>query len=303
MRINPFDNKKPSSRKSAPASTRIDEVALHKLGETIRGLRKIQVEYDRVIDALREARQQQRALATPQPSDISLLVERELLEAAGDAEALAVFDHEHGSALAMQRAKDEAATAQAAALPDRIVALEALARRIAARMEETISPSDVEAQAEVLLVPYARRLEETARAHADALCQINAVASTLSTRLRILEYSTSSGRAGIHRPELLGRFQDRSDILPDMVTGIAYRDIRQINDSVMEHDPETTRRFGEQLDAVGITTDALRLYIASDEGRVYIPNEPAPKKIVDDPIVPNAAYIRDEPGNPSLRTS
>ena len=106
MNLFTHPKKKPTGQIGQPASkadSLLPPEPLAALHQLIAPMRERMKRYDEAIQALAVTRDRLLDLEDLPPPDMTFTVERELLAARGDAEALRAFDAEHGDSLAAER--------------------------------------------------------------------------------------------------------------------------------------------------------------------------------------------------------
>lgn len=125
---------------TAPATSAnpVDELQnLDGIAAMLQRLQAHNVQYQRGVDALVAARRIVKGWDVPKP-ELRWSVERNVLVAAGDAGALAAFDHDHADDLAREQAARQAASQQVFEALARIEALQQHLKTLAAEMKNDL---------------------------------------------------------------------------------------------------------------------------------------------------------------------
>lgn len=127
MNVNPFSKKaaataNPKPVKSASPLNEIGDVRA--VAQMFERLRQQNAQYNQAIAALVAANRITCGWDKPTQPEMTLTIQREVLMALGDVDALAKFDQEHQQALAQEQAARDKATQQVLEAPARVKALE-----------------------------------------------------------------------------------------------------------------------------------------------------------------------------------
>jgi len=254
--------------------------SLDGLTTMLAGMTRRDAAYQQAVKALTFARRRQRELSKASPPDMMLVVQRELLESGGDASALAAFDAEHGGALTAQQQAREAHEREVRELPSRIAALEQIIQQTATDMTANTNLSLIGSEAQKLFRPYAERVKDAGAAYVEALRQARTAAATLTSRLQVSEHDIYGTYFGLHKPELMEDV-DADELLPTMMAGIDFKELRDLNERAQETDDELSDALQAQLKQIG-ATGTLRIYRhnpAKSDQRIYAPDTiPLPRR-------------------------
>lgn len=248
----------PPKATSLPATSKqpADEICdLEALAAMLQQLQTRNQQYQRAIDALIAARRIVNGW-DPQPeAALVWSVRREVLASVGDQEALAQFDREHAQDLAAEQAARQAANQQALEAPARVKALEQYITDLAAEMVRDVDEGFI--------------FEE-----------MKTVESSLKGAFRLTHYSIQGDRRSTYDMTLIGKTRD-GDLLPNLIEGLAYEDLVDLNQAFHGRDPELSRQISQRLDAAGVPSGLLRVYhhgAANDERQIYAPDPNPPRK-------------------------
>lgn len=248
----------PPKATSLPATSKqpADEICdLEALAAMLQQLQTRNQQYQRAIDALIAARRIVNGW-DPQPeAALVWSVRREVLASVGDQEALAQFDREHAQDLAAEQAARQAANQQALEAPARVKALEQYITDLAAELVRDVDEGFI--------------FEE-----------MKTVESSLKGAFRLTHYSIQGDRRSTYDMTLIGKTRD-GDLLPNLIEGLAYEDLVDLNQAFHGRDPELSRQISQRLDAAGVPSGLLRVYhhgAANDERQIYAPDPNPPRK-------------------------
>jgi hypothetical protein len=265
------------------------------LRQLIAPMRERMKRYDEAIQALAVARDRLLDLEDLPPPDMTLAVERELLAARGDAEALRAFDAEHGESLAAEREQRMALSREREELPARVRALEALVTKIAGEMQEHITDLfRAHEQVEELFKPFAREALAAAQGYVSAVRRAHAAAHALTKVVGSYRYDLFGDLKEKMDPELYGlRGQD---VLPQGLVGCSYEELATLNHALNDLDMDVLQGLTAVLDAAGLTGERLRIYgppAKDDSRRIYVPENLQRKRVkqMPSPLSPAAAVV------------
>lgn len=247
-----------------------DLAALHQL---IAPMRERMQRYDEAIQALAVARDRLLDLEDLPLPDMTLTVERELIAARGDAEALRAFDAEHGESLAAERAQRTALLREREELPARVHALEALVTKIAGEMADHV-PDLFRAheQVEALFKPFAREALAAAQGYVRAVRRARTAAHALTKVVGAYRYDLFGDLKEKMEPELYGLRGD--DVLPQGLAGCGYEELATLNHEIDSLDTDLLQTLAATLEAAGLSGERLRIYgppAEDDPRRIYVP--------------------------------
>ena len=133
------------SKKSTEATANT-ECPLNEIGDVsavanmFERLRQQNAQYDQAIAALGAANRVTCGWDKPAEPEMTLTIQRDVLAALGDTDALARFDQEHQQALAQEQAARVKATQQVLEAPTRVKALEQYLNDLAGQMVDAEAP-------------------------------------------------------------------------------------------------------------------------------------------------------------------
>lgn len=142
----------------AASANPVDDLQnLDAIGSMLQRLHARNVQYQRGIDALVAARRIVKGWDVPKP-ELRWSVERDVLVAVGDAEALAAFDRDHADDLAREQAARQAASQQVFEAPARVKALEQHLKTLATEMMRDLDEGFIHDELVRLFTPSAQRM-------------------------------------------------------------------------------------------------------------------------------------------------
>jgi hypothetical protein len=238
----------------APAQPTLDDLTA--LAGLVQPIRNRQRDLDAALVALGQMRRQLRE-TEPAPS-MMLTVQRELVAQQGDAQMLALFDQEHGTALAAEQTARENALRNKTEVPARIAALETLIGQLAQQMIEQTPLSAIQGEAERLFAPFCDALAAAASTYVDTLSQAYTAASVLENALAVREMDLFGESRNLHRVELMGKIEP-DNVVPDPLGPLPIETLRALNHRNKRLNLELVQRMEHQLDAAGIRGPALKM--------------------------------------------
>lgn len=283
MNVNPFTKKAATavSPKSAKGASPVNEIGdISAVAQMFDRLRQQNAQYDQAIAALVAANRITCGWDKPAEPEMTLTIQREVLLALGDAEALAKFDQKHQQALAQEQAARVKATQQVLEAPTRVKALEQYLNDLAEQMEDEYDQILVEREAERIFAPSARRMVAAAKVFVQAWREMQTVEAVLLSRIRLSQYSVTGEYRRLPTLELIGT-ANAGDLLPTLIEGISLDEIKTINRDFASLDYELLREFDSELRKVGFDSSGIKVYHAKakdDERRIYAPDPNPPKK-------------------------
>lgn len=283
MNVNPFTKKAATavSPKSAKGASPVNEIGdVSAVAQMFERLRQQNAQYDQAIAALVAANRISNGWDKPAEPEMTLTIQREVLLALGDTEALAKFDQEHQQALAQEQAARVKATQQVLEAPTRVKALEQYLNDLAEQMEDEYDQILVECEAERIFAPSARRMVAAAKVFVQAWREMQTVEAVLLSRIRLSQYSVTGEYRRLPTLELIGT-ANAGDLLPTLIEGISLDEIKTINRDFASLDDELLREFDSELRKVGFDSSGIKVYHAKakdDERRIYAPDPNPPKK-------------------------
>lgn len=183
------------------------------------------VEHRKILDALGKARFALRYQKDASPPEMRLAIQREMVIALGDAEALARFDTEHGAALKAEIEAREQFLREKKLLPARIAALEALAQESAKKMMGNLPITEIDEEAQKLFTPYAEQLLAAAKAYAQARSLAKSAAHVINKAVTLHQYDVAGNYRVLAEPELMSDIA-KGDILPNTMAGVDWEVLR-----------------------------------------------------------------------------
>jgi hypothetical protein len=106
------------------------------------------------------------------------------------------------------------------------------------------------------------------------------VESVLLRRVSLFHYSVTGDSRIRYDHELMSRRRD-GELLPTLIEGLAYEELRDLNDQFTHHDSEFATALDNALRGAGFDAWGLKVYHPkgkNDERRVYAPDPNPPKK-------------------------
>lgn len=237
-------------------------------------------QYQRAIDALVAARRVVNGWDPKPEPELIWSVRREVLVAMDDQDVLARFDRDHAQDLAAEQAARHAATQQALEAPARVKALEQYIKDLAAEMAGDVDESFIHKEMKRLFEPSAQRMLTAAQAFVQAWREMRTVESSLKSAFRLTHYSVQGDRRSGYEMSLIGKAND-GDLLPNLIEGVAYDDLVDLNRQFRRGDDVLSRQINQQLTEAGISAGTLRVYhpgAASDDRPIYAPDPNPPRK-------------------------
>lgn len=211
---------------------------------------------------------------------MALTIQREVLLALGDAEALAKFDQEHQQALAQEQAARVKATQQVMEAPIRVKALEQYLNDLAGQMVAGVDESLIDQEIRRIFQPSAQRMLEAAKTFVQAWREMQSVEAVLLQRVRLTHTRVTGDTCTRFDHELIGQTRD-GELLPTLIAGISYEELRDLNDQFTRTDNELVVALDNALRRAGFDGWGLKVYhpkAKGDERRIYAPDPNPPKK-------------------------
>ena len=271
----------PSAPAPEPTSQPADDICdLETLAGMLQQLQTRNQQYQRAIDALVAARRVVNGWDPKPEPELTWSVRRDVLAAMGDVDALARFDRDHAQDLAAEQAARHAATQQALEAPARVKALEQYITDLAAEMSRDVDEGFIFEEMKRLFQPSVQRMLTAAQAFVQAWREMKTVESSLKSAFRLTHYSVQGDRRSSYEMTLIGKADD-GDLLPNLIEGIAYDDLVDLNRQFRRGDDALSRQINQQLAEAGIPTGTLRVYhpgAASDDRPIYAPDPNPPRK-------------------------
>jgi len=284
MNVNPFSKKSAGVAKPVKGASPLNEIGdVSAVTEMFKRLRQQNAQYDQAIAALVAANRIKDGWDKPAEPEMSLTIRREVLMGLGDTDALARFDQEHQQELAQEQEARAKATQQVLEAPTRVKALEQYINDLAAQMVDGLDESRIDDEIRRIFRPSAQRMLEAAKTFVLSWREMQSVESVLLRRANLFHYSVTGDHRTRYEHELIGRRRD-GELLPTLIEGLAFEDLRDLNDQFSHHDSEFATALDSALRSVGFDAWGLKVYHPkgkNDERRVYAPDPNPPKKHLD----------------------
>lgn len=284
MNVNPFSKKSAAVAKPAKSVSPLNDIGdVSAVTEMFQRLRQQNAQYDQAIAALVAANRIKDGWDKPAEPEMSLTIRREVLAGLGDTDALARFDQEHQQELAQEQAERVKAAQQVIEAPTRVKALEQYINDLAAQMVDGLDESRIDDEIRRIFRPSAQRMLEAAKTFVQAWREMQSVESVLLRRANLFHYSVTGDSRTRYEHELIGRRRD-GELLPTLIEGLAFEDLRDLNDQFTHHDSEFATALDSALRSVGFDAWGLKVYHPkgkNDERRIYAPDPNPPKKHLD----------------------
>lgn len=284
MNVNPFSKKSVAVAKPVKGASPLNDIRdVSAVTEMFKRLRQQNAQYDQAIAALVAANRIKDGWDKPTEPEMSLTIQREVLVGLGDTDALARFDQEHSAELAQEQAERVKAAQQVIEAPTRVKALEQYINDLAAQIEAGVDESLIDDEICRIFRPSAQRMLEAAKTFVQAWREMQSVESVLLSRVNLFHYSVTGDHRTRYEHELIGRRRD-GELLPTLIEGLAFEDLRDLNDQFTQHDSEVSTALDNALRAVGFDAWGLKVYHPkgkNDERRIYAPDPNPPKKHLD----------------------
>lgn len=284
MNVNPFSKKSAVVAKPAKGTSPLNEIGdVSAVTEMFNRLRQQNAQYDQAIAALVAANRIKNAWDKPAEPEMSLTIQREVLVGLGDTEALAKFEKEHQQELAQEQEARAKAVQQVMEAPTRVKALEQYINELAAQMVAGLDESRIDDEIRRIFRPSAQRMLEAAKTFVQAWREMQSVESVLLRRVSLFHYSVTGDHRTRYEHELIGRRRE-GELLPTLIEGLAFEELRDLNDQFTHHDSEFATALDNALRSVGFDAWGLKVYHPkgkNDERRVHAPDPNPPKKHLD----------------------
>ena len=280
----------PKIKKSAPpAATSVPTISNHPaddicdleaLAAMLQQLQARNQQYQRAIDALIAARRVVNGWDPKPEPELVWSVRRDVLAAMGDQEALARFDREHAQDIAAEQAARHVANQQALEAPARVKALEQYITDLAAEKVRDVDEGFIFEEMKRMFQPSAQRMLTAVRAFVQSWREMKTVEMSLKSAFRLTHYSIQGDRRTGYDLTLVGKRSD-DDLLPNLIEGLAYEDLVDLNQAFHGRDSELSRQISQRLDEAGVPSGLLRVYhpgASSDERQIYAPDPNPPRK-------------------------
>lgn len=283
MNVNPFTKKaaavaNPKAVKGASPLNEIGDVSA--VAQMFDRLRQQNAQYDQAIAALVAANRISNGWDKPAEPEMTLTIQREVLLALGDTEALAKFNQEHQQALAQEQAARVKATQQVLEAPTRVKALEQYLNELAGQMVAELDETLIDQEIRRIFQPSAQRMLEAAKIFVQAWREMQSVEAVLLQRVRLTHTRVTGDTCTRYDHELIGQTRD-GELLPTLIAGIPYEELRDLNDQFTRTDNELVEALDTALRSAGFDGWGLKVYhprAKGDERRIYAPDPNPPKK-------------------------
>lgn len=283
MNVNPFTKKAaaagtPKSAKGVSPVSEIGDVSA--VAQMFERLRKQNAQYDQAIAALVAANRITCGWDKPAEPEMTLTIQREVLVALGDTDALAKFDQEHQQALAQEQAARVKATQQEQEAPTRVKALEQYLNELAGQMVAGLDETLIDQEIRRIFRPSAQRMLAAAKTFVQAWREMQSVEGVLLQRVRLTHTRVTGDACTRYDHELIGQTRD-GDLLPTLIEGLPYEALRDLNDEFTRTDSELVTSLDNALRSAGFDAWGLKVYHPkgnNDERRIYAPDPNPPKK-------------------------
>lgn len=242
-------------------------------------LRQQNTQYDQAIAALVAANRISSGWDKAAEPEMTLTIQREVLVALGDADALDRFDQEHQQALAQEQAACVKATQQVLEAPTRVKALEQYLNDLAGQMVAGMDESLIDQEIRRIFQPSAQRMLEAAKTFVQAWREMQSVEAVLLQRVRLTHTRVTGDTCTRFDHELIGQTRD-GELLPSLIAGIPYEELRDLNDQFTRTDNELVAALDKAMRSAGFDGWGLKVYhpkTKGDERRIYAP-DPNPSK-------------------------
>lgn len=283
-------DKSKSSKSASPAtattpttaSTSIldDLVDLAPLAAWKQELQQLEREYRQAQTALVGARRLVSGIDAPPEPDLTWHVQRELLVAAGDADAVAAFDLEHAADIEAELAARQRALHGAAEARARVKALEKYLNDIAAKMQMLADGDGYREVVRRLFRPSAERMLRCAGEFAQVHREMVTMESVLYGATRMHQRYTDGTKIEIDDLVLIGR-KERDDWLSTGIEGVEYEALRDLNRTYDRCDNELSTALCKKLEQAGIDSAWVSVFHPVEDvadSPVYAPDPSPPKK-------------------------
>lgn len=253
---------------------------LKPLANLVQPMRVMAAEHARLLNALGQARFQQRHQKNVPLPEMTLAIQREIAVAMGNADVLARFDAENGEALKAEIEAREKCLRERELLPARIAALEGLVQESARKTTTDIPITEIEDEAQKLFAPYAQKLLAAAKAYAKARSEAMSVAHVFNRAVGIRKYDVEGNFRILAEPDLMSDIA-KGDILPNTMAGTHWEELRDVNYQSRAYDDALLEHLSSVLIDAGVQGTALTVYQAKadkDHRSFYAPEPVGPAK-------------------------
>ncbi|AOS78647.1 MULTISPECIES: hypothetical protein [Pseudomonadota] len=279
--MNLIRRSKKSTEVTANAESPLNEIGdVSAVAAMFARLRQQNAQYDQAIAALVAANRITCGWDKPAEPEMTLTIQREVLMALGDTDALARFDQEHRQALAQEQAARVKAMQQVQEAPTRVKALEQYINDLAGQMVAGVDESLIDLEIRRIFQPSAQRMLEAAKTFVQAWREMQSVEAVLLQRVRLTHTRVTGDTCTRFDHELIGQTRD-GELLPTLIAGISYEELRDLNDQFTRTDNELVVALDNALRRAGFDGWGLKVYhpkAKGDERRIYAPDPNPPKK-------------------------
>ncbi len=286
MNVNPF-SKKPAAAvtpKSAKGASPLNEIGdVSAVAQMFERLRQQNAQYEQAIAALVAANRITCGWDKPAEPEMKLTIQRELLVALNDTDALAKFDQEHQQALAKEQAARVQATQQVLEAPIRVKALEQHIQELAGQMVAGLDEGLIDQEIRRIFRPSAQRMLAAAKTFVQAWREMQSVEGVLLQRVRLFHTYVTGDSCARYDHELIARRRD-GELLPTLIEGLSFEELRDLNHEFDRTDNELVNALDNALRSKGFDGYGLKVYRPkgkNDERKIYAPDPNPPKKYID----------------------
>jgi len=282
--VNLIRRSKKSTDATANAESPLNEIGdVSAVAAMFARLRQQNAQYEQAIAALVAANRITCGWDKPAEPEMTLTIQREVLVALGDTDALARFDQEHQEALAQEQAARVKATQQVLEAPTRVKALEQYLNELAGQMVAGLDETLIDQEIRRIFRPSAQRMLDAAKTFVQAWREMQSVEAVLLQRVRLTHYSVTGDHRTRYDHELVGQVRD-GELLPTLIEGVLFEELRELNDQFTSTDNELVTALDNALRGAGFDGWGLKVYHPKgkdDERRIYAPDSNPPKKHLD----------------------
>lgn len=279
--MNLIRRSKKSTDVTADAESPLNEIGdVSAVAQMFERLRQQNAQYDQAIAALIAANRINNGWDKPAEPEMTLTIQREVLLALGDTEALAKFDQEHQQALVQEQAARVKATQQVLEAPTRVKALEQHLNDLAGQMVAGVDESLIDQEIRRIFQPSAQRMLAAAKIFVQAWREMQSVEAVLLQRVRLTHTRVTGDTCTRFDHELIGPTRD-GELLPTLIAGIPYEELRDLNEQFTRTDNELVTALDTALRSAGFDGWGLKVYhpkAKGDERHIYAPDPNPPKK-------------------------
>lgn len=265
---------------SASTSILDDLVDLEPLAAWKQELQQHERDYRQAQTALVAARRLVSGVDPLPEPDLTWHVQRELLVAVGDAEAVAAFDVAHAADLDTELAARQRALQGTTEARARVKALEKHLNDIAAKMQVLADGDGYREMVRRLFRPSAQRMLAQAEDFARFYREMTTMANVLHGVTRMHQRYTDGTKIETYDFDLIGRKQS-GDWLSVEIESLEYEVLRDLNRTYGRNDEEVSRALHQRLQDAGLDSASISVFHPTAEAhdrRVYAPDPNPPKK-------------------------